>query len=361
MMNPDEPVKPPLRLGVAGLGFGSGVHLPVFQAMPGVTVTAICSRRLHKAQAVAVAQSIPLALDDVTALLDSNIDAVALALPPAVAAEAAALALERGIPVLTEKPLAPDAESAQILAGAAAVKGITAMVDFTFQEVHAFKRLKEWINGGQLGNVRAVNISWLTHSFAHRSGLWTWKVDGAAGGGVMAAQGSHVFHLLRWLFGPVTLECARLDNMATMAIAPAGAEPADDGAMLILRLHNNAPLIAHLSNASPGGGRHRWEVVFDGGTICVSNQGEGIMGGFSLNLHMPDGRHIADFPAPDIGGANDRLAPFSRLAKRFVAAARVRRPEGPNFADGAAVQSLITATYQLAGLSFPHRERDRQS
>lgn len=360
-MNPDEAVKRPLRLGVAGLGFGSGVHLPVFQAMPDVTVTAVCGRRLHKAQAVAVARSIPLAVDNITALLDSNIDAVTLALPPVVAVEAAALALERGIPVLTEKPLAPDAESAQMLAATAAVKGVTAMVDFTFQEVPTFKRLKQWIIGGQLGNVRAVNISWLTHSFAHRTGLWSWKVDGQAGGGVMAAQGSHVFHLLRWLFGSVTLEFARLDYAATLAITPTGAEPAADGAMLILRLHNNAPVIAHLSNASPGGGRHRWEVVFDGGMICVTNQGEGIMGGFSLSLQMQDGRHLADFPAPDRGGANDRLEPFSRLAMRFVAAARERRPEGPDFADGAAVQSLMTATHQLAALSLPCHERDRRS
>lgn len=230
--------------------------------------------------------------------------------------------MEGGIALLTEKPIAADAETAQALAAAAATRALPAMVDFTFQEVDAFRRLKDWIDSGRLGAVRAVNIHWLTHSFAHRRGLWSWKVDQAGGGGVMTAQGSHVFHLLRWLFGPVTLDFARLDRRATAPLAPPGAMPAADGAVLCLRLDNGSPVLAHLSNASPGGGKHRWDVVFDGGTLCVANQGHGIMGGFSVTLRDAEGREVVDLPAPDAGGADDRLEPFRRLAGRFIAAVR---------------------------------------
>lgn len=339
----------PLRLGIAGLGFGGAVHLPVFASLPGVTVAALLARRLDKTQAVAAAHGVPLAVDSLPALLDSGVDAVALALPPAVAAEAASLALDRGIAVLTEKPIAAGAGVAWGLAAKALAMGRLAMVDFTFQELDAFRRLREWIVDGRLGAVRSVTITWLTQSFAHRRGLWSWKVDADAGGGVMAAQGSHIIHLLYWLFGEVTLHHAAYDHRATAAFTPADALPAADGAMLRLSVLGGAPVLVHLSNASPGGGHHRWEVVCDGGLLRLSNQGTGIMGGFSLVLRDADGREAVDLPAPDAGGPDDRLEPFRRLAARFVAAARSGQPAGPDFTDGALVQSMIEMADRLAG------------
>lgn len=343
----------PLRLGIAGLGFGGAVHLPVLAGLPGVTITALCARRLDKAREVAATHGVALAVDTIPALLESGIDALALALPPAVAAEAASLALDHGVAVLTEKPIAADAAAAGQLARKAADTGLTAMVDFTFQEVDAFRRLKEWISTGRLGTVRSVNIAWLTYSFAHRRGLWSWKVDGDAGGGIMAAQGSHVLHLLRWLFGEVTLHHAAYDHRATAAFAPDGANPAADGAVLHLTLASGAPVTVHLSNASPGGGHHRWEVVGDAGLLRLANQGHGIMGGFSLAFRDPDGGEVLDLPAPDMGGPDDRLEPFRRLASRFVAAVRAGWPDGPDLADGAAVQTLIQAADHLAATLHP--------
>ena len=42
-----------LRVGVAGLGFGAAVHIPVFQAMPGVVVEGIAGKNYAHATLVA--------------------------------------------------------------------------------------------------------------------------------------------------------------------------------------------------------------------------------------------------------------------------------------------------------------------
>ena len=42
----------PLRIGVAGVGFGATVHIPAFQS-EGLDVVAICSRRKERAEEAA--------------------------------------------------------------------------------------------------------------------------------------------------------------------------------------------------------------------------------------------------------------------------------------------------------------------
>jgi predicted dehydrogenase len=335
----------PLRLAVVGLGFGRAVHVPVFRSLPGVEVVAVAASRLAKAEETAAEHGIPRAVEGIDAVLDLPLDAVSLALPPAVGAVAIRSALARGLAVLTEKPLAPTLAEAGALVAAAG--GRTATVDFTFGEVQAFRALRERITAGDCGRVRSVEVSWLTRSYADRAGRWSWKVDADRQGGVLSAQGSHLFHLLDWLFGPPVLERARLDRRATAAFAPPGARPAEDRADLWLRLPDGAPVTAVIANASPGGGEHRWDVVCDRGVLRVRNLGVGIMGGFALTWHGEDGGTEVLLPAPDAGGPDDRREPFRRLAARFADAARDGRPCDPDFAAGLRVQALMDRAFAL--------------
>jgi predicted dehydrogenase len=336
----------PLRLAVIGLGFGRAVHLPTFCSMKDVSVVAVGAARRAKAEEAAAAFGIPQAFDDIPALLSQPLDAVSLALPPAASAAIARQALERGLAVLAEKPLAGSAAEASVLAQRAG-NGLTAVVDFTFPELAAFRRLKEILRQGTLGAVRGATIRWMTYSYAHRNGVWSWKVDADRHGGVMTAQGSHVLHLLDWLFGPLALDHARLERRATEALAPPGAHAADDGAELVFRIAGGASVTAALSNATPDGGPHRWEVVCDDATIIVENQGTGIMGGFGLTVRDRAGHVIASEPPEAAGATDDRLAPFGRLAARFVAAARQGEPCQPDFAAGARAQDLMEQVFAM--------------
>src|SRR4051812_17754760 len=103
----------PFRVGVAGLGFGAAIHVPGFRRLPDVEVAGICGRDLARTTKIAESLGVANAFTSIEQLLDSGIDAVSLALPPAHNTRGAALAIERGIPVLCEKPLAIDPTTAR--------------------------------------------------------------------------------------------------------------------------------------------------------------------------------------------------------------------------------------------------------
>lgn len=328
-----------LRLAVVGLGFGRAVHLPAFSTMPEVEVVAVAGRRPEKAREAAAEYGVAQAVD-LDALFSLELDAVSLALPPVANAVVAGRALERGWAVVSEKPIAGDAAAAARLTKLA--QGRTTAVNFSFAELEPFLALKETLDSGRLGRVLSVHVGWLTHSYAHRSGQWGWKLDRAAGGGVLGAQASHLFYLFEWLLGgPLRLEHAALDDRMTAPLAPAGATAAEDGARLCLRGGAGVPILADLSNASPGCTHHRWEVVCEGGTLRLERDGPGVMDGFTLDLVEADGRHQR--LSEDVMGtpAGGRLAPFLRLARRFVATAQGGTLCAPDFAAGLRVQTLI--------------------
>jgi predicted dehydrogenase len=96
-----------LKIGIAGLGFGVDVHLPGFRGLPGVEVVGLLGRDPVHAAEVVVQTGLPVSTDLET-WLEAPFDAVSLALPPAEVGRAAAAAIARGIPVLSEKPLGSD-------------------------------------------------------------------------------------------------------------------------------------------------------------------------------------------------------------------------------------------------------------
>jgi predicted dehydrogenase len=339
----------PLRIGVAGVGFGGAVHLPAFAALPGVSIVAAAATRLEKARAAAEPYGATACID-AASFFACGMDAVALVLPPAANAAWAAEALARGLPILCEKPVAADEDAALLLAASAQAAGVPAGVDFTFVELSGFRRLRDALADETWGPVRAAHLTWLTESWAHRAGSWGWKVDADAGGGVMTHQGSHALFLAEWLLGPLRPVAAAYDRRATAAFAPPGARPAEDGAALTLIARSGALATMALSNAAPGGdGLHRWEIVCARGTLILERRGSGVMDGFVLSVRDGSGGSVVLDAAPEGGAAGGRLEPFSRLAERFVTAVRTGGGFYPDIAAGARAQTLTAQCARLAG------------
>jgi predicted dehydrogenase len=328
-----------LRVGIAGLGFGAGVHVPVFRARPDIEVRALLGRDAAKVRAAAARFDVPIACASPAEFAALDLDAVVIALPPQPAGEVARLALARGWAVLAEKPIAATAAEAQALAAQA--HGKTTMVDFEFRELPSFRMLKETLASGRLGRVRRVAISWRSLSYAQRHREWSWKTDAARGGGVATLSGLHLFDLLEWLLGPATPAEARGSDAATRAFAPRDARPAADTVDLSLTSAAGATIAAHLSNAAPDRHGHRWEIDTDGGRLVLDDGGIGTFGGFTLTLRTAGGtRTLAADPTRD---GDYRVGPVSDLAARFVAAARDGAPATPGFDAAARAQALAEA------------------
>ena len=333
-----------IRVGIAGLGFGLNVHLPGFLGLPGVEVSGLLGCHPLHAEEVAARIGLPVSTDLET-WLDASFDAVSLALPPHELERVANAAIDRGVPILAEKPLGCDVRVARSLAARVAARPNA--VDFEFAELLTFAGLREAIHSDMIGRVRHVTIVWLMESRAHRSGSWSWKTDAARHGGALTLLGTHVFHLLEWLLDPVERLSARLDSQATRRIVPSSeAVPADDLAHVLVEHHGGTVSSIVIGNANPGVAIHRWTVVGERGTAILDNPTYGLTD-FTLRVFGVDGQAIQQMSEPPTKG-DGRIPAFRRLASRFVDAVRSGGQCHPDFAAGARVATLVDATHRAA-------------
>jgi predicted dehydrogenase len=325
----------PLRIGIAGLGFGASVHALALLDFPDVEVVGLAGRSVEKAQATADKLGILKGCGSIAELLDLGLDAITLALPPDQVAAAVDAAVTRKIAVLCEKPLGTDSASSAALVQRAS--GMTSAMDFIFAELDVFVKLKQLIDSGTLGRVRHTNVLWLTESWAHRSQGWSWKTDADQYGGALSLFGSHLFYLAEWLLGPAESVFAHLAPSVAASFAPAGARAAEDLVDCHFQHASGASLSCTFGNANPGITMHRWTVVLDGGTVVVENSSADYAA-FSLCIQRPGvaPEHLC-VASPEGDG---RLPPFRRLARRFIDAVRKGEPMQPDLAAGARVQRL---------------------
>jgi predicted dehydrogenase len=326
-----------LRVGVIGLGFGAAVHVPGWRAVPGVEVVAIAGRSHERAQASASALGIPNADPTAEALLQRDLDAVSIAVPPAAAVALVETALARGLAVLTEKPLAGSLADAERLAAAA--RGKQVAVDFQIAELESFAAFEAFVRSGQFGKPVRGDLLWLSWSRAYAFSQWGWKL--AAGeGGVVNLFGSHVLYLVERFFGPVCALQAHTSATRSAALSPAGAQAAEDTLELAAEFAGGMRFGATISNAAPGAAVHRWTVVFERGTVVLESHAIDQMSGFSLVATDGARRETMHMVEPFSKG-DPRIAPFARLAGRFAAALRSADAMRPDFADGLRVQRLM--------------------
>jgi predicted dehydrogenase len=106
-------VSAPLRLGVVGVGHLGRHHARIYAGTPGVTLAGVADTAPGRAAEIGREHGAP-AFEDPAALL-GKVDAVSVAVPTIAHFEVAKMFLERGVPVLVEKPLAMNIEEADAL------------------------------------------------------------------------------------------------------------------------------------------------------------------------------------------------------------------------------------------------------
>ena len=158
-----------VRLGVVGTGRWSVLHhLPGIADHPDAELAAVYDS--DRARCLEVANRFGgVATDGVAALLDL-VDAVLVAAPPAAHHDAAAAALDRGLPVLVEKPMTITADDAWDLVARAERNGAVLMVGYTFEFTSTADRVVEAVAElGDLYLVDGVYASAMRHLF---DGSW---------------------------------------------------------------------------------------------------------------------------------------------------------------------------------------------
>lgn len=206
-----------LRLGILGAGAITQVaHLPVLRKLKGVQVTALCDNDLPKARALAERFDIPRAFDDVEDLLTpGDLDALVICTPNHLHESHAIAALQAGLHVMIERPLAINAVSAQKILKVAEKRERILMVSATHRYRSDVQLVRSFVQSGELGDIESVRGSW--HVFRPGRAQLGWRLRrDEAGGGAMLDLGQAILDLGFWLANsPVPLRVsASLDRPA---------------------------------------------------------------------------------------------------------------------------------------------------
>ena len=147
-----------VHVGVIGCGYWGPNLVRVFHECVGARVVAACDRQ--PAPLEEVRNRYPTVrgfLDPRELIADDEVRLVVIATPLASHFDLARLAITHGKHVLVEKPIAQTSAEAEELVDLAARQGVLLAVDHTFLFTPAVQRMKELIDGRQLGHLTYVD------------------------------------------------------------------------------------------------------------------------------------------------------------------------------------------------------------
>jgi len=192
----------PLRTGVIGCGKVSHTHAQALSDLPHCEFSAAYSRSLDKAKQFASRYG-ATGYNDLEAMLE-QVEAVVICTPHPFHAAAAVQALEAGVHVLVEKPLASCLRDCDAMISAAAAGGCKLATVSQRRWYAPVMRVKRAIDEGRIGSPilgMVTMLGWRDEPY-YASDPWrgTWKMEG---GGVLVNQAPHQLDLLQWFMGPI--------------------------------------------------------------------------------------------------------------------------------------------------------------
>ena len=146
----------PVRIGLAGLGSMGRNHLRVLAAQPNVVLAAVAdplAPMLASATAQTGAEGFA---EPQTMIAEADLDAIVIASPTTTHVQLALAAIERGIAVLVEKPMAASVDGALRLAAAANASGVPVQVGHIERFNPAVLELGRLIGEGWLSAIYSI-------------------------------------------------------------------------------------------------------------------------------------------------------------------------------------------------------------
>jgi predicted dehydrogenase len=257
---------------VVGAGFVGPAHVEALRRN-GIEVRALVAAGEEEARRRAAELSIPRAYGTLEeALAGSGADVYHLAVPNALHAPYARLAMAAGRHVICEKPLAlTSAESAELVALEARA-GVVAAVAYNLRFYPLVTEARQRIAAGALGPIHAVHGAYLQDWLLHDTD-WNWRLEPARGGALRAVAdiGTHWLDMISWVTGQKVVRLlADFSTVHPVRQRPVGevrtfagkggppvarvpvAVTTEDQAAILLRLENGAVGTLMVSQASAG-------------------------------------------------------------------------------------------------------------
>jgi len=206
--------RPPVRVALIGFGVaGRYFHAPFIATTPGLQLSIVVTRDDQKAARVRAEYSGAEVWQDVVDLWRSPnpVDVVVVAAPNAAHVPLATAAIQAGLPVVVDKPLATSVIAARRLIDLAKARGVMLTVFQNRRFDGDFLTLRDAIASGQLGTPLRFESRFERWRVVPKAG---WRESGAPedGGGLLMDLGSPLIDQALQLFGPVATVYAELDR-----------------------------------------------------------------------------------------------------------------------------------------------------
>lgn len=195
------------RGAIIGYGFiAEKGHIPAYAASEDLEIVAVADICGPRREAAAKALPNARLYEDYGSLLAAeatSLDFVDIATPPYVHATVASAALERGLHVLCEKPLATTVDEARATLEQAERNKRVIFPSHNYKHAPVIKAVRQVLDAGLIGRVQMVTLS--TFRSTHARGVREWnehwrREKRYSGGGIAMDHGSHTFYLaFDWL------------------------------------------------------------------------------------------------------------------------------------------------------------------
>ena len=179
-----------LRFGLVGLGAMGRNHLRVLSEVAGIRLVAIADPVPTLVEASSARTAARGMTDARSMIAEEDLDAIVIAAPTTAHRELTIAAVERGIPVLVEKPLAATIEDATAILTASRKAGVPVAVGHIERFNPAVRELGRLIRDGWLSTVYAIA--------SRRSGPFPERIRDV---GVTIDLATHDVDILSWIAG----------------------------------------------------------------------------------------------------------------------------------------------------------------
>jgi predicted dehydrogenase len=253
-----------LRVGVVGVGWAGHQHAAAYHAHPGTELAAIAGLEEPVRSALAAKYGVERHVASWEELLElDGLDAISVAVPTFLHAPIAIAALERGVHVLSEKPIARTVDEAVEMVEAARAAERVLDVAFNHRQRGDIQALKSVVDAGRLGRLYYAKAWWLRRSGIPTLGSWFTSAD-LAGGGPLLDIGVHVLDYSLFLLGNPGITAVSASTYDLLGSAGFGSSLEDDKtgatdamtfdvedlATVFMRLHDGATLVVEASWAA---------------------------------------------------------------------------------------------------------------
>jgi myo-inositol 2-dehydrogenase / D-chiro-inositol 1-dehydrogenase len=284
-----------VRVGIIGAGWIAIEHAAMLRRFDSVEIVGVCD--VDETRARELAGSAATYTDWRELIERESPDAVFVCTPPLLHREAAVEALDRGMHVYLEKPIARGLDDARAIVDAAGRSAAVCAVGYQWRGVEVLDDLRAALDGQELGLLIGIGTG------PTRSRPWF--LNRAEGGGNLLERASHGIDLERAVGGEVVAVQA---TASAIPLAQSAGERGDieDAAAIVLRFASGAvgsSTIAWTRDGLPG--RYSLDVLGSESSLHLELDPDFTLRGVSR------GREVV---------ATTKQHPLERSVERFVAA-----------------------------------------